>query len=137
MESWKGVLGGEGCYEVSDLGRVRNLKTGKILKPNIGKDGYARVTLYNCPAKAGTYAIHILELEAFRGPAPPGHECDHGGLSRSDNRLEVLEWVTRAVNIQRMIARGGRVSRLRTESTEKPGRPKDWIALSTHIRRPA
>ena len=33
-------------YSVSDLGRVINNKTGRILKPLEDKDGYFRVNLY-------------------------------------------------------------------------------------------
>ena len=31
-ECWKNIIGYEGRYEVSDFGRVRNFKTGRILK---------------------------------------------------------------------------------------------------------
>ena len=30
METWKDVVGYEGLYEVSDAGRIRNARTGKI-----------------------------------------------------------------------------------------------------------
>lgn len=45
-EIWKDVKGYEGLYEVSNLGNVKSLKTGKNLSIEIGKDGYARVSLY-------------------------------------------------------------------------------------------
>lgn len=31
-EIWKEIIGYEGLYEVSNLGKVRNMKTGRILK---------------------------------------------------------------------------------------------------------
>ena len=41
-ENWKAIVGYEGLYEVSDLGRVRSLKYGKekILKPWKDGSGY-------------------------------------------------------------------------------------------------
>ncbi len=34
-------------YEVSSIGRVRNVDTGRILKPVLIKGGYYQVSLYN------------------------------------------------------------------------------------------
>lgn len=45
-ERWRPVVGYEGHYEVSDLGRVRGLRTGRVLKPNaIGRYGHQQVKL--------------------------------------------------------------------------------------------
>lgn len=41
---WKKVDGFPN-YEVSDIGEVKNTKTGKVLAPKKSKDGYLRVTL--------------------------------------------------------------------------------------------
>lgn len=43
-EVWRDIKGFEGKYEVSNYGRVRNKKTGKILKPFIQQD-YLRFSL--------------------------------------------------------------------------------------------
>lgn len=43
MEQWKCVPGYEGLYEVSNYGRVRGLKTGKILKPFLHPSGYLMI----------------------------------------------------------------------------------------------
>ena len=46
-EIWKDIVGYEGLYRVSNLGRVKSLYIrfketgGKIIKPRISKDGYA------------------------------------------------------------------------------------------------
>ena len=34
-------------YEVSNLGKVRNIKSGRILKPSLHKNGYSRHFLCN------------------------------------------------------------------------------------------
>lgn len=45
MEEWR-VYPEVSNYEVSSLGRVRNIKTGRILANNVDKDGYFYVSLY-------------------------------------------------------------------------------------------
>ena len=46
MEKWKPVKGYKGRHEVSNLGRVRNQRTGRILRQRITKKGYRRVNIY-------------------------------------------------------------------------------------------
>lgn len=54
-EIWKDIVGYEGLYQVSNLGRVRSLKNGKvrIMKPFFNKEGYLRIGLrkYNYQKK--------------------------------------------------------------------------------------
>lgn len=45
-ETWKPIADYVGLYEVSNKGRVRNLKTGRILKPGNNGRGYLFVGLY-------------------------------------------------------------------------------------------
>ena len=45
-EEWKNIEGYEGLYQISDQGQVKNLRSGKILKPRKSK-GYYYVCLYN------------------------------------------------------------------------------------------
>ena len=61
MEQWKKIEGYEN-YSVSNMGRVRNDGTGKVLKPEVERDGYYRVTLY--PGKK-KFKIHRLVSIAF------------------------------------------------------------------------
>ena len=44
-ERWLPVPDREGFYEVSDLGRVRSLRSGQLLSPALRKDGYQHVSL--------------------------------------------------------------------------------------------
>ena len=54
-EVWKDVVGFEGFYVVSNLGRVySNYKKGRVLKPKIDKDGYHEYGLYSRDTKKKT-----------------------------------------------------------------------------------
>lgn len=106
VEQWKPVVGFEGFYEVSHIGRVRRIKAdhgatpGKILKPGYNaRHGYFLVSLYK-DAVATKRAIHIIVAAAFLGPVPEGHEVNHKNCIKYDNRAENLEYVTRSQNIQ-------------------------------------
>lgn len=123
MEEWKGVLGYEGSYEVSNMGNVRSVdryvdkilkgkqtkefKKGKILK--LGKhitNGRFRVELYNKDNSSKKHSIHRLVLEAFIGPCPEGMECCHRDDNPSNNRLDNLYWGTRKDNMEDKIKNG-------------------------------
>ena len=45
--------------------------------------------------------VHIAVLSAWVCPRPEGYQCDHINGNPQDNRLENLEWVTRAENMRR------------------------------------
>lgn len=116
-ERWLPVVGYEGKYEVSDLGRVRSLFKGSrygsfprdeplILTPtpNTG-GGHLRVKL----TKEGhtlTALVHVLVLTAFRGAAPAGHEGCHDDGDPENNVLGNLLWKTHEANMQDMVRHG-------------------------------
>lgn len=83
-------------YEVSDMGNVRNKRTGRILKPEVVHNGYLRVTIGK-----KRYRIHRLVYETFVGPIPEGYQIDHINEKRQDNRLVNLQVLTQAENLQK------------------------------------
>lgn len=48
--------------------------------------------------KRKSRGVHVLVLEAFRGPCPEGMEGAHGNGIRHDNRMDNLRWDTRKNN---------------------------------------
>ena len=95
METWKQIAGWP--YSVSDQGRVRNDRTGRILKPGTNPGGYKVVRLsQHCAPQS--FAVHHLVLEAFKGPRPPGYESRHINGKSGDNRSANLCWGTRGQN---------------------------------------
>lgn len=104
-EEWRPVVGYEGLYEVSNLGRVRRLpvkilrsdgrmttsKSG-LMSPTPREYGHLFVSLFK-DKKRKTDGVHRLVCEAFHGPAPEGkpwalHKNDVAG----DNTPENLYW---------------------------------------------
>jgi hypothetical protein len=96
-EVWKPVVGCEGRYDVSSMGRVRSYcrshGRARELKPSLTHDGYYRVSLRK-DGKRKVWKIHSLVLVAFIGIRPVGMECCHKDNNRLNNRIENLCWDT-------------------------------------------
>jgi len=95
-ENWKQVEDYEN-YEVSDLGNVRNNKTGRILRSFLNKVGYVTATLCK-NSKPRHFKVHRLVANAFLDRVDGKDEIDHINNIKTDNRVENLRWVTRSEN---------------------------------------
>lgn len=83
-EIWKPVLGYEGLYEASNLGKVKSLRTNRILSPcSDGK--YLIVCLYNNGPK--TIKVHKIVWEAFNGLKPKNMDIHHDDRDVNNNSL--------------------------------------------------
>jgi hypothetical protein len=94
MENFKQIPGFEN-YGISPAGEVKNLKTGKILKPQkSNKSKYFIVGL------GKSQYIHILMAITYLNHTPNGHiiEVDHRNDNPLDNRLENLQLITQRQN---------------------------------------
>ena len=95
-EQWK-VVRDHPKYEISTLGKVRNIQTGKLLQPYDDGNGYLRVKLDgdNC-------RLHILVAVAFVPNPDPEHKTvvNHKHGKKHDCRASQLEWVTLSENTQ-------------------------------------
>lgn len=126
MERWLQVVGFEGMYEVSSLGRVRSVdrilpyertdqysgrkitverhRKGQLLRPGRKPSGHVSVAL----GRGNSQDVHVLVLTAFRGPCPDGCEALHWNDISDDNRLANLRWGTRSQNMHGAIRNGRR-----------------------------
>ena len=101
-ERWLPVMGYEGTYEISSLGRIRSVERsvitkggamqllkGKVLKQYMNQYGYFKVNL-----KLKSYFVHILVAEAFvDNPLPEQFTVvNHKDGNASNNCAWNLEW---------------------------------------------
>ena len=97
-ENWRYIPGENGKYKVSDMGRVMNAYTGRILRGTIKDTGYIKVNLSGHKSRT----VHRLVMIAFN--PVEGYErleVDHLDMDKTNNRLSNLEWVTKSDNQKR------------------------------------
>lgn len=95
-EKWK-TIDTHPSYEVSTMGKIRNISTRKLLQPYDDGKGYLRVKLdgENC-------RLHILVAVAHVPNPDPEKKTvvNHKKGKKHDCRASQLEWVTQQENVQ-------------------------------------
>jgi len=106
MEEWRDVVGYEGYYQVSNLGRVRRIKggmgtrNGKIHGTYLHlKTGYVIVCLCK-DCKAVTHLLHKIVAAAFLGPRPKGKQVNHKDFNKQNNNSRNLEYKSPLGNVR-------------------------------------
>jgi hypothetical protein len=101
-EVWIPILGYEGYYEISNLGRVKRIvgvthpKISYLKYEVVPKTGYCRITL----SKLGVtkrFFLHRLVMLCFKGESTLN--VDHINSDKQDNRLCNLQYITQRENI--------------------------------------
>lgn len=110
MEIWKDVLGYEGIYKISNLGRIESAeriiyrtdkrgyeytykRKGRILKNVLRSSGYYSVSLLNNSGKAKQVAVHRLVGLAFLENPLNKPQLNHIDGVKTNNSVDNLEWV--------------------------------------------
>lgn len=86
-------------YEVSNLGRIRNKKTGRILKQSFVTKGYLSTCITMNKYNRGiSVKVHRIVAETFIGNKI-GHVIDHHDNDKANNNINNLSYVTNRYNI--------------------------------------
>ena len=85
-------------YEVSNLGKVRNIKSGRILKPFPNRGGYLRHKLYGYDKKKNL-PLHRIIATAFIDNPDEKPCVNHIDENKLNNDLSNLEWCTVRENL--------------------------------------
>lgn len=112
-EVWKDVTNFGGRYQVSNLGRVRNIErahlpNGGILMPDVNRSGYHLVHLQRL-GRERRVGIHRLVAEEFIPNTAGKPQVNHKDGNKSNNTPDNLEWVTCSENNlhRRRVLNGG------------------------------
>lgn len=113
-ETWKDIEGYDGCYQISNFGRVRSFKirngTGidynkpRILKQYIKRDGYASIVLSK--RTNGKYVVkypRVNQLVAIAFIPNPNNKTivDHIDNNKLNNNVCNLQWLSSKENIMK------------------------------------
>ena len=109
IETWMTIRESVGKYEVSNLGRVRSLKTltCKIMKPSVSAGGYEVISLWLTSGKKMFY-VHRLVAELFCVKEISTSRrlvVDHIDEVKTNNNSSNLRWVTDRFNSDKAIKR--------------------------------
>ena len=102
-EVWRSIDGYVN-YQVSNVGRIRNANTGKVLRGISHTEGYLHVKLTGTQGRRNEF-IHRLVAREFIDN-PDNKRCvDHINYDKTDNAVNNLRWATHSENSRNMSKR--------------------------------
>lgn len=103
-EVFKDIVGYEGIYKISNLGKVKSLKrkgclTDRLLNPCLNNRGYLTLILSKDNEKK-RHTVHQLVCASFLNHTPCGYELviNHIDFNKINNHVSNLEIVTNREN---------------------------------------
>lgn len=97
-EIWK-IVSGFPKYEVSNMGNVRNIQTGRIRKPQLNRDGYMYMHLIFDNVKTKNLKVHRIVADTFLPKIEGKSFVDHIDGIKTNNKLSNLRWCSFQENI--------------------------------------
>ena len=92
-------------YDISTFGRVRNIKTNRILKCYDKPNEYKRVTL-NIKGASKTFCVHRLVAEYFIPNPLQKLTVNHKDGNKNNANINNLEWATLSENMKHAFDNG-------------------------------
>ena len=99
-EEWKDIEGYENKYQVSNLGRVKSLKSNIIMKQNLNKkyNRYSIMLWKNGKSKRFWVARLVAKAFVFNPNPNIFTQVNHKDENKTNNNSNNLEWCTVAYN---------------------------------------
>lgn len=97
-EIWKDVVGFEGIYLVSNLGRIQVVATSKLKFPRLNNKGFYMIHLYKKRTsktirRDSHHSVTHLVATAFIGECPKNYQARNKNGILTDNRVENIEYI--------------------------------------------
>lgn len=146
MEVWRDIKGYEGCYQVSNQGKVISLNYSlrgysELLTPKVNNKGYAWVELRK-DGERKPLLIHRLVAQAFLDNPNNYPLINHKDENKLNNNVENLEWCTHSYNVKyswelhpEKHRRNGGIRHRKNGAYKKSKRVRQIDALSGEIIR--
>ena len=120
VEVWKKVTDWE-LYEVSNLGRIRNSKTGKIKIARLSNRGYFLIQ-FEIKEKKNTFLVHRIVAKEFCEQKEGCNVVNHIDENTINNFFKNLEWCSQKHNVNEAIKSG----RANPKEASKKGLKTRW-----------
>lgn len=149
-EIWKDVVGWEGLYQVSNIGRVKSIPRvvkrkvkgdrffpSKVLTLRYDKDGYSIVHLRDVSTNRNKMAkVHRLVADAFIPKTDLFRDSiDHINGKRDDNTVDNLRWCTISENANFPNAKINRSKSIKESYNKHPNLRKQRSVMFSMVRR--
>lgn len=104
-EVWNDIQHVCGSYQISSFGRIRNKKTGRILKLRPSHRGYLKTNI-SIGGRLKTVFPHRLVAENFIPNPNNLPQVNHKDGNKENNHLDNLEWCSDTENMRHAFATG-------------------------------
>lgn len=125
QEIWKDIKGYEGCYQVSNTGKVRSLnyrqtKQMKELSCRVNHKGYVDVHLSK-NGKSKRIVVHRLVAQTFILNPKALPQINHIDGNKQNNNINNLEWCNNSENQKHAYEKGLKLKKI---GVNNPGHKK-------------